>query len=344
MAPMNRPMAHADTVRIGPVVSIPSVLEQLGLGPEATLAELGFDIQMFENPDTIIPNATRSRLLELCAQKSGCRHFGHLVGRNISPSSYGIAGLFIQQAPDIASAIKGLIRYLHLHANGAVVYLEEKSDTAFVGYSITHPVETANEQVTDAAVTAIFNVLRKLCGVKWQATELQFTHAKPTNTRPFVHYFKAPLRFNSGRSGVLFPADWLTRPVLGADPELQRLLKKQIDLIEYQYPDSFAEQARRVVHSAVLMHRTKAGDIANFFSLRERTLNRRLRDSGTCLRELLDECRADIAQQLLRNTSLTVNEIAESLDYSDASAFARAFRRQTGMAPSAWRSSMALHH
>ena len=111
-----------------------------------------------------------------------------------------------------------MIRYLHLHANGTVVYLEEKSDSAFIGYSITHPVEVASEQVTDAAVTAIFNILRKLCGVKWQATELQFTHAQPTNTRPFVHYFKAPLRFKAGKSGVLFPADWLTRPVLGADP------------------------------------------------------------------------------------------------------------------------------
>jgi len=343
MALMNHPISHVETVRIAPTGSIPSVLEQLGLEPQETLAELGFDIQLFTNPDIIIPNATRNRLLELCAQKSGCRHFGHLVGRNVSPSSFGIAGLFMQQAPDIASAIKGWIRYQHLHANGAVVYLEEKSDTAFIGYSITHPAEEASEQVTDAAVTAMFNALRKLCGVKWQATEIQFTHPKPTSTRPFVHYFKAPLRFNSEKAGVLFPADWLTQPILGADPQLQQLLQKQIDLIEYQYHDNFAEQARRVVHSAVLMHRTKAGDIANFFSLHERTLNRRLRDSGTCLRELLDECRADIAQQLLRNTSLTVNEVAETLDYSDASAFARAFRRQTGMAPSAWRSSMAPH-
>jgi AraC-like DNA-binding protein len=40
---------------------------------------------------------------------------------------------------------------------------------------------------------------------------------------------------------------------------------------------------------------------------------------------------------MLRETDLAVVEIAAVLDYADAAAFTRAFRRWSGTTPSAWR-------
>jgi AraC-like DNA-binding protein len=40
---------------------------------------------------------------------------------------------------------------------------------------------------------------------------------------------------------------------------------------------------------------------------------------------------------LLRDTALDVSQIAEMLDYAEASTFTRAFRRWSGSTPSAWR-------
>ena len=155
------------TVRIAPVASIPRVLEHLGFEPVATLLEMGFDSQLFENPESVIPHVARSQLLERCADKTGCRHFGHLVGRSANASSFGIAGFLIQQLPDVASAIRAFVRYLHLHGDGAVIFLEEEAGSAFLGYSITQPEGGKTEQIADAAVTAAFNILRTLCGTKW---------------------------------------------------------------------------------------------------------------------------------------------------------------------------------
>ena len=89
--------------------------------------------------------------------------------------------------------------------------------------------------------------------------------------------------------------------------------------------------------ATVLMHQASAKNIANLFSKHQRTLNRRLRASGTCFRELLNESRFEIARQLLEVSSMSLTEIAINLEYSDTSAFARAFRRQSGSSPSAWR-------
>jgi len=77
--------------------------------------------------------------------------------------------------------------------------------------------------------------------------------------------------------------------------------------------------------------------VAVLLGLHERALRRRLRDEGTSLHALVSIARVEIAQQLLQETRLPVAEIAATLHYADATAFARAFRRAAGSSPTAWR-------
>lgn len=343
-APPAKNTSPVGAVRIAPVASIPQVLEQLGFEPAAILAEFDLDIRLFDNSDTIIPYAARTRLLQQCAERTGCRHFGHLMARNTGPSSYGIAGFLMQQSPDVVTALRSFVRYSHLHVSGAVVYLDEGPESAFLGYSILEPRVEASEQLADGAVTAAFNIVRALCGPTWCPLEVCFAHRKPKDIRPFKQYFTAPLSFNEGRNGVAFPASWLQMPLTNTDPDLRALLQSHINLLESRPSEDFAEQVRRVLRSAVLMHQATAAHIADLFSIHQRTLNRRLIDCNTCFRELLDESRFGIARQLLEDSSMNLTEIAATLDYADASAFARAFRRQSGESPSAWREQSRLRN
>jgi len=45
------------------------------------------------------------------------------------------------------------------------------------------------------------------------------------------------------------------------------------------------------------------------------------------VRDLVSEVRRELAQHLLRDTDLSVTEVAHILSYSDSTVFARAFRR-----------------
>ncbi|MGB5425571.1 MAG: helix-turn-helix domain-containing protein [Gammaproteobacteria bacterium] len=58
---------------------------------------------------------------------------------------------------------------------------------------------------------------------------------------------------------------------------------------------------------------------------------------GSSFQELLDEGRFEIARQLLEDTRLEVSQIAVTLDYADARAFTRTFRRWSGTTPAQWR-------
>src|SRR4051794_34064701 len=73
--------------------------------------------------------------------------------------------------------------------------------------------------------------------------------------------------------------------------------------------------------------------VAHLFGVNERTLHRHLVAQNTSFKELADEVRYEMAQQLLHQTGIPLDKIAEVLDYSELSAFTRAFTRWSGTPP-----------
>jgi AraC-like DNA-binding protein len=72
-------------------------------------------------------------------------------------------------------------------------------------------------------------------------------------------------------------------------------------------------------------------------ALSRRTFNRRLAEAGITFKNALDTVRFEVAQQLLRETQLSVTQIAAALGYAEAGPFIRAFRRWSGFSPGSWR-------
>ena len=68
-----------------------------------------------------------------------------------------------------------------------------------------------------------------------------------------------------------------------------------------------------------------------------RTLSRKLAAEGTTFRRVLDEARCQLATALLHDRGLSVADIAFFLQYSEAAAFHRSFRRWTGLTPRGFR-------
>lgn len=74
-------------------------------------------------------------------------------------------------------------------------------------------------------------------------------------------------------------------------------------------------------------------DIARDCGLSDRSLRRHLRARGLSFRALAEDARIDYAEWALAATDLPLAEIAFRAGYTDQSAFSRAFRRRTGLAP-----------
>ena len=73
--------------------------------------------------------------------------------------------------------------------------------------------------------------------------------------------------------------------------------------------------------------------VAKQLHMTERTLRRKLREEETSFRKIIDELRMHVAIRYLRDTYLTVEEVADSLGFSDDASFRLAFRRWTHPSP-----------
>jgi AraC-like DNA-binding protein len=67
------------------------------------------------------------------------------------------------------------------------------------------------------------------------------------------------------------------------------------------------------------------------------TLRRRLQDEGHGYQALKDALRRDAAIELLAQRDLTLVDIANRVGFSEASTFARAFKKWCGVAPGEYR-------
>jgi AraC-like DNA-binding protein len=326
------------TVRVGGALVIAQVLRDFGIDPVEVLREAGVAPQTFADPDNLITYRARGRLMVCAVRRTGCQHFGLLVGQRMNLPSLGLVGLLARNTRDVGTALRSIVNYLHLHSRGAVMALDVDHTLAMLTYDAYQPNVEGTSQTGSGAVAMMVNVMRTLCGPDFLPIEARFSCRTPNDVRPFRSFFRVPLRFDAEHYALVFTSDWLGRRVQGSDPELERLLQKQIDALEAKHGAEFPEIVRSVLRSALLTGRGSLEQIAELFSMHSRTLSRRLAEFDTGFQELVDESRFEIARQMLEETELSVEQIAEAIGYTGASAFARAFRRWSDMAPAAWRS------
>ena len=325
------------TLRIGPLISIPRLLHEMAVDPADVMREAGIDPALFEDPENTISFAAVGWLFRLCVARSGCPHFGLLVGRQGGISSLGIVGLLSQHLPDVRTALRNIILHLHLHDRGAVPTLEVQNETAMLGYAIYQKNVASTDQIYDGAMAIAFNLMKALCGPKWQPSEVLLCHAEPADREPYRALFKVPPRFDAERTALVFPATWLDQPMHGVNPQLRRILEAEVEALKILSDGDFVSQLRRILQSLIVAGCPSVDQTALLLAMHRRTLNRRLNALGITFKQLLDETRFEIAQQLLRDTRMPVVDIAVTLNYTGASAFTRAFRRWSGASPAAWR-------
>ena len=327
------------TLRVGGASEILRVVESFGMDPREVLIDAGVDPELFEDPGNMITYAARDRLMKHGVARTGCQHLGLLVGQRMDLPSLGLVGLLMKTSPSVGDALRSLVIFLHLHSQGAVTALRLEDDLAVLTYDAFEPGLEATDQTGDGSVAMMLNVMRSLCGPAFRPVEAAFAHRRPDDIEAFRRCFRVPLYFDAEHYALAFSRDWLSKKPPGADPELQVLIRNQVDVLEAKHSLDFPDQVRNILRSALMTGHFSEERIAALFSMRSHTLSRRLDASGTSYHALVDESRFEIARQMLENTSFSVAHVGESLGYSRSSSFIRAFRRWSDTTPAAWRAA-----
>ncbi|WP_394330763.1 helix-turn-helix domain-containing protein [Cesiribacter andamanensis] len=90
---------------------------------------------------------------------------------------------------------------------------------------------------------------------------------------------------------------------------------------------SFGDRLRSQLLRLAGHHWPTLEELAGSLQLHPRQLQRQLEQEGSSYRQLLDEVRQTLSQAFLQSRSLSQQQLAELLGYSDASSYRRALRR-----------------
>lgn len=321
--------------RVGGLVEIPGLLRELGADPALVLARAGLEANALDHADRMMPYLSAARLLNSCAEQTGCAHFGLLAGQRWRLSHFGVLGQLMKHSRSVREALRVLAVYQRLHSNVGAAFVLEHNGLLGLGYAVYGAGVPHQDQIYDLAIAFAYNILRELCGPQWSALEIVLSRPQPADAAAaYRKFFQAPVRFNHHHSAVWFAGNWGNRAIAGADPERRRALTAAIEAAS---GTELVSQLHRSLHLLLLEGKSSGDDLAQTLSLHRRTLNRRLKVLGTTFQKILDEVRFEMACQLLRHTDTPIEEIAAALCYGEVSAFTHAFRRWSATTPAQWR-------
>ena len=340
------------SVSVLPVLSLPAILRERGTDPEQVFARAGVDFGRFGLRNQHITYRELGRLLEIAAASARCPHLGLLIAARCAMSSFGPVGALAGHAPDIGTAIGDFVKHMPKWDRAAVISLTVEGETATFSSRIDRADFHGARIIREGTVAIMVRVLRHFFGASWSPDLVLFSHKASGPEYPYRRYFAAPLHFGSGIAGIVFAKRWLDQRVSSADEALRETLMTQLSASDAADSVSFADRTRRQIllslpfgltgpHGVARAQRQPA--VARALGMDVSTMRRRLAREATSFRQIAHDIHYETAKHLIRDSALALTEVASMLGYAELSVFTRAFRRWSGLTPSAWRERHSKH-
>ena len=316
---------------------LPEVLREFGIDVREVVLEAGLRPDIFDDPDTLVSYPDVGRLLQVSARHTNCDYIGLLGGQRIRLASMGLAGRIALCADTAGEGLQNFADFFTLQNTAATVSVITSGGYTRLVYAIAEPGLSDTGQIHLGAMAVGFNVLQDLCGARWLPAVVTIAGRAPSNLRPCQKFFRAPLRFDAHETSLVFESHWLDRPLAPVDPPLRRQVEAAVKAQQVALTGDFPMIVRRALRRQLIADACSMDRVATQLGMHRRTLDRRLKRHGVLYGDMVGSVKNEAACQLLRDTQLQMQQVAEALRYSSAANFSTAFRRWTGVTPSEYR-------
>ena len=330
--------------KLYPVVKIAMVVDALkdeGVSPKDALAGIRVSETQLGSPAVRVSANELIQSYRNAIRLSRNPHFAYQTGLRFHVSTYGMYGFAILSSTDFRRTMAFAVEYHQLAAPLVDVQFFEQDKVAVWTMSpFPFPQVDAPlyKFIVELQAGVHVSLHRDIMGQSFAASELHFTFGRPRGAKNDVEVFGCPVLYGQPENRLLFDLDWLNAPPnFGNEVTYSEVLQLCDKLLgELKLNTGVAGKVREIFLSR-LGQPTSFELVAERLRMSPRTLRRKLEQEGTSFRELIDELRAHAAIKYVRDTDLTIEDIAYALGFSDAAAFRHAFRRWTKSAPHEYR-------
>ena len=330
--------------KVYPVVKVATVLDALlaeGVPIDEALTKFRLSKAAISSPLTRVSVNQILDCYRYADQRSRDPHFSYHAGLSLHVSAYGMFGFAILSSMNYRQTVQFAVQYQRLATPMAAIDFKEHDGVGiwvFTPFSNPRVDARLYKFIVEMQFGIALSLHRDVMGPSFAARELHVTYRAPADAAHYPNIFGVPVQFEQSNNALLFDAGWLDgTPKLGnqiTHSTVLALCDAQIE--EFKLRLGLAGKVRQALMMN-LMRPITFDEIANSLNMSPRTLRRKLHSENTSFRRVVDGLRMDMAIRYLRDTDLTVEDIAEVLGFSDAANFRHAFRRWTKAAPHEFR-------
>ncbi len=320
------------------------VEKHLSIDLKPSLQKVGLEYKVIENSDGYVHFHQFVDFLNEASTRFNGAPIGFLLAKKQGIRNFGQLTLLVKSAPTIGRGIALAMEHGLLYSEQSAWDLEVSNGYASMNRRDRVVYSGSLIQLHEYAITSTYSALRDLAGKNWRASSISFSHSKPSSIELYSRFFEATLHFDQTVNAIVFPEQDLDRKIPTADPQLLKIVQSHLNSLLIAVKSSHSVSAKVELH----IRRTLGVNNCNLDSVSEllghtpRSLQRALKKENSSFRQLLNDVRISVAQHYLRDSNMSLTELADLLGYRNVSAFSRAFKTCTNYAPHDWRNLNTL--
>jgi len=279
----------------------------------------GLPIGVEQDERQFITQRSLMSFIDVAARLIGDDQLGLVLAPHLTPLDYGTWGRYLRDEVSICEA-EDIVRF---------------------AYRFGSADQPLYENVAYCAAGVLVNLVRGYLGPGWNPVRVELDLPGRRPTERASHTFGCEVQQGCGEVAVLIPTQHLAsppvRPVSGPAVTLADVRRSRLNGAPRDLPGIVHALVRlQLLGSSIDLESTAAR-----LRTGPRTLQRQLDRHGLQFRDIANRVRAQRARELLAEADLSVTAIASDLGYSAPTHFSRAFQRETGMSPRAFRQRLA---
>ena len=326
------------------VAVVAAVLNELGVEHDALLADTDIHPSQLDSAEVRISRRQLLQAYQNAVRLSPVPDLGLRVGRRLHVGEYGMYGYALMSSRNLREALAFAIKYHQLATPTVRMSLFQADDddiAIFRMEDITHDerILEFNLSVQFALVLSLFE---DMLGENFKFTEVQCSLNRPLHAERYTSILGCDVLFDCRYDELRFDEWWLSKTLRRANPITANMLEKTCDelLSNMLSKDDIISQVATAV-TEMLEDGPGIDEVARRLNMSSRTLRRRLTDKDASYQQILQDVRSQIAIAYLRDTHMTVEDIAGRVGFTDSANFRHAFKRWTGQPPSHFRAKPA---
>lgn len=309
-----------------------------GLDPEKIYKEIDFDSNLLKDPKARISFKQGNYIWNEVIKRSPDQDIGLHVGENIDFTAHILPSI-VFNSPTVGDALRNYCRYCNIVHDAVIPELCIQEDSAILTLRLQASDIINYRHFVEIHLSNYYFIISGLTQGKLKLDMVHFVHPSPSNITEHKRIFKTSILFDQLENKLIFNKKYLDFPVFMSNPDLLETLEghaKKLQRAIYR-ADTFPARVESAIMKIFPSGKSDINTISKQFDMNKRSLQNKLKQEGTTYLALLNKVRKKQAKYFLEQTDIPIIEIAFLLDYSEQSAFNRAFKKWTGITPGDYR-------